>query len=85
MDRHPSDVPATGAPLIRSLGQVSWFCPDRGFGFIHPDDGGEDVFVTWGALPGAGFRSVDSGQRLAYWPDHDAYGPTARDVELLAD
>lgn len=84
MDRHPTDLPA-GAPLTRALGQVAWFCPDRGFGFIRPDGGGDDVFVTWGSLPGAGFRTVDPGQRLAFVRDQDTYGPTARDVELLAD
>lgn len=85
MDRLPTDLAPTAAPLARSIGEVAWFCPDRGFGFISPDGGGDDVFVTWAALPGAGFRSVDTGQRLTFRRDHDGYGPTARDIELLGD
>jgi cold shock protein len=85
MDRRPTtSLPAAAAPLARVLGEVAWFSGERGFGFIRPDDGGEDVFVTWGVLPGVGFRSLEPGQRLTFVRDSDAHGPTARDVELLA-
>lgn len=85
MDRQTTDLPAAAAPLPRVLGEVAWYCPDRGFGFIVPDDGGDHVFVTWSVLPGTGFRSLDTGQRLSFTRDADQHGPTATDVELLAD
>lgn len=85
MDRRPSDLPvAPTVPAVRVLGEVAWFCPDRGFGFVRPDDGGDDVFVTWSALPGTGFRTIDGGRRVTFVRDQDAHGPVALDVELVA-
>lgn len=84
MDRRPTaGLPPAAAPLARVVGEVTWFCGEQGFGFIRPDDGGDDVFVTWGVLPGIGFRTLETGQRLSFVRDSDAHGPTARDVELL--
>lgn len=87
MDRRPLDLPgpAAAATDLRCLGEVAWYSPDRGFGFVHPDDGGDEVFLTWQSLPGTGFRSVRGGQRVAYARGADAHGPVALDVELLGD
>jgi cold shock protein len=83
MDRRvPTRLPVTGSVVVRTSGRVTWFCSDRGFGFLAPDDGGEDVFVAWPALPGAGFRQLVEGQRVTFTPDRDQHGPTARDVQL---
>lgn len=86
MDRRPADLPvAPIAPTpLRVLGEVVWFSPDRGFGFVRPDDGGEDVFLTWSVLPGEGFRTAAAGARIAFVRDNDAHGPVATDVEVLA-
>ncbi len=40
MDRRPDALSPADAPPIRVLGEVAWFCEDRGFGFVRPDDGG---------------------------------------------
>jgi CspA family cold shock protein len=46
---------------------VQWFNPDKGFGFITPDDGGEDVFVHFSALEDdGGYRELVEGQRVAF-------------------
>jgi cold shock CspA family protein len=48
-------------------GTVKWFNAEKGFGFIGPDDGGEDVFVHFSAISDTGgYRSLDEGQRVEY-------------------
>jgi cold shock CspA family protein len=48
-------------------GTVKWFNAEKGFGFIGPDDGGEDVFVHFSAITETGgYRSLDEGQRVEY-------------------
>jgi CxxC-x17-CxxC domain-containing protein len=58
--------PARPAPTgERSSGAVKWFNESKGFGFIQ-DDGGEDVFVHFSAIQGAGFRTLAEGERVEY-------------------
>ncbi len=83
MDRRPLVISPPAAPLTRALGQVTWFSEDRGFGFLRPDDGGADVFVSWEQLPGTGFRTLGAGQRCSFTRDDDGHGPVATDVEVL--
>lgn len=85
MDRRPTDLPVapTAVAPLRVLGEVVWFSPARGFGFVRPDDGGEDVFLTWSCLPGAGFRTVAGGTRISFVRDADEAGPVAQDVEVV--
>lgn len=47
-------------------GTVKWFNPEKGFGFIHPDDGDGDVFVHHTGIATEGFRSLDEGQRVSF-------------------
>ena len=47
-------------------GTVGWFNPDKGFGFIEPQDGGKDVFMHITALQAAGISSLNDGQKVSY-------------------
>jgi CspA family cold shock protein len=47
-------------------GVVKWFNPTKGFGFIKPDDGGEDLFVHVSAVEQSGLRGLEEGQTVAY-------------------
>ena len=45
---------------------VKWFNGEKGYGFISPDDGGEDLFVDHGGIAGGGFRTLEEGQKVSY-------------------
>ena len=49
-----------------SMGTVKWFNATKGFGFIQPDDGGQDVFVHISAVERAGLGTLREGQKLSY-------------------
>jgi cold shock protein len=46
-------------------GTVKWFNGEKGYGFITPDEGGEDLFVHYSGIAGSGFRSLEEGQRVS--------------------
>jgi cold shock protein len=62
-----------------SLGTVKWFNGQKGFGFIQPDDGGQDVFVHISAVERAGLRGLAEGQRITYELVSDRNGKTSAD------
>jgi CspA family cold shock protein len=47
-------------------GTVKWFNSTKGFGFIAPDDGANDVFVHISAVERSGLRSLTEGQKISY-------------------
>lgn len=47
-------------------GSVKWFNEAKGFGFIAPEDGGDDVFVHFSAIQGEGFRTLTEGQKVSF-------------------
>jgi cold shock protein len=49
-----------------STGTVKWFNATKGFGFIQPDDGGQDVFVHISAVERAGMSNLNDGQKISY-------------------
>ena len=47
-------------------GTVKWFNGEKGFGFIAPDDQGDDVFVHFSAIQGSGYRNLEEAQRVEF-------------------
>jgi len=60
-----------GDPAGAGAGTVKWFNPTKGFGFIQPEGGGQDVFVHISAVEQAGLRGLNEGQAVAYDLEQD--------------
>ena len=58
------------------VGTVKFFNESKGYGFIHPDDGGNDAFVHITAVERAGLRTLDKDQRVSYDLEEDQRGKT---------
>ena len=63
-----------------STGTVKWFNESKGFGFITPDDGGEDLFVHFSSIEGDGFRTLVEGQKVEFEVAQGRKGQEAREV-----
>ena len=51
---------------MMATGTVKWFNATKGFGFIQPDNGGQDVFVHISAVERAGMSNLNEGQKISY-------------------
>ncbi len=64
-------------------GTVKWFNADKGFGFITPEDGGQDLFVHFSAIASQGYRTLDENQRVAFDVGRGQKGPQAENVRVI--
>ena len=65
-----------------ATGTVKWFSNDKGYGFITPDGGGEDLFVHFSAIVGSGFKTLDEGAKVSFEVTQGQKGPQATDVQV---
>jgi CspA family cold shock protein len=61
-------------------GTVKWFSDEKGYGFIRPDDGSEDVFVHHTGIAGEGFKSLEEGDKVTYEVTQGRKGLQAENV-----
>ncbi len=61
-------------------GTVKWFSDEKGYGFIRPDDGSEDVFVHHTGITGDGFKSLEEGDKVSYEVTQGRKGLQAENV-----
>ena len=61
-------------------GTVKWFNEKKGFGFITPDDGSEELFIHHSNIAGEGFKTLHEGQVVEYNKGQGRKGPEATNV-----
>lgn len=65
------------------MGTVKWFNDAKGFGFIEPEGGGEDVFAHFSAIAMEGFRTLKQGSRVSFEMVDGPKGKLAHNIEPL--
>ena len=65
-----------------ATGTVKWFNDSKGFGFIAPSDGSEDIFVHFSAITADGFRSLAEGQTVEFEVQQGPKGLQAANVTI---
>jgi cold shock protein len=80
LQRRTAEIRIETEPAARRSGVVRWYSEEKGYGFLAPDDGSEDVFVRYSAIEGDGFRSLSEGQRVTFVTGSDGRGPRASAV-----
>ena len=68
-----------------ATGTVKWFNPDKGYGFIQPETGGNDVFVHISAVEAAGLRTLNDNQKISYDMVEDRRGRSSAGNLQLVD
>jgi len=61
-------------------GTVKWFNEEKGYGFITPDDGSEDLFVHYTGITGSGFKYLEEGAKVSYEATRGKKGMQAENV-----
>lgn len=65
-----------------ATGTVKWFNDEKGFGFISPDDGGDDLFAHFSAININGFKSLKEGQKISFEVAQGAKGKQAANIQI---
>jgi CspA family cold shock protein len=67
--------------MAMQTGTVKWFNEAKGFGFITPDSGGEDLFAHFSQIEAKGFRTLAEGQRVEFEVTQGPKGPQASRIK----
>ena len=66
-----------------ATGIVKWFNDAKGFGFIKPDEGGEDLFAHFSAIQSSGFKSLQENQRVQFDVTTGPKGKQASNIRVI--
>ncbi len=68
-----------------AVGKVKWFNNAKGFGFIVPEEGGEDIFAHYSTIQMEGYRSLKAGQEVTYEVQQGPKGLHAENIGVVED
>jgi len=68
----------------REVGTVKWFNDSKGFGFITPEGGGDDLFAHFSAIQGSGFKTLAEGQRVTFDITTGPKGQQASNIPVIS-
>lgn len=68
---------------VMATGTVKWFNDAKGFGFITPDQGGEDLFAHFSAISASGFKSLQEGQKVSFDITEGPKGKQASNIKPI--
>ena len=66
-----------------ATGTVKWFNDAKGYGFITPDDGSEDLFAHFSAIQMQGFKTLKEGQKVEFDVQQGPKGPNAANIRAI--
>ncbi|MBD8011598.1 cold-shock protein [Microbacterium sp. NPDC077391] len=66
-----------------ATGTVKWFNSEKGFGFIAPDDGSDDLFAHFSAIEGNGYKELTENQKVEFEPERGPKGMQAAKIRAL--
>ncbi len=66
-----------------ATGTVKWFNAEKGFGFIAPDNGGEDLFAHFSEIQGSGYRSLEDNQKVEFEVTQGQKGLQAAQIRAI--
>jgi CspA family cold shock protein len=69
--------------IAMATGTVKWFNDSKGFGFITPDEGGEDLFAHFSAIQSSGFKTLKENQRVTFEVTTGPKGKQASNIQPL--
>ena len=65
-------------------GTVKWFNPNKGYGFIEPDDGGKDVFIHISAVEKSGLKTLLENQKITFEINQDKGRSSAANIKIVS-
>ena len=66
-----------------ATGTVKWFSSEKGYGFVSPADGGDDVFVHFSKIAGSGFKALEEGAKVQFETEPGQKGLQATNVTVV--